>query len=980
MKRTYFYSIFLICFFSINNLYSQVVINEISNANGSILYDDNGENYDWIEIYNPGSSSVNLLNYSLTDDSTKLDKWIFPGIIIAPYSYKILLASGMDTLALNFLHTNFKLKPEGEKLILLNAYGSIIDQYSFGNLQNNHSVGRKPDGGTASCFFNEPTPNATNNNSTCYDGYEIAPFVSLNAGFYSTSRIAELYTPSSTGMVRYTLDGSIPSNSDNLYISPLAVNSTTVVSARCYSSGNLLPSKVVKRTYFINENEHDLPVFSITLDPSDLWDENTGLYVNYEEDWEKLAHVEYFDKQKVKQFDLPAGIKIQGNYSRNKPQKSFRIVCRDKYGASEVNYPLISEKSHITSFKSFNLRNGGSDYNFTRFRDAFMQRALKNSPVDKMGYEPALLFLNGEYWGQYEIREQQSTNYLLTNHGIPEDQIDLLYHKGSNVRASEGTVAEFYNMYDYITESDPQSPGFYNSANQMLDLENFTDYLIAGIYYSNRDWIDDSAPANNIRLWRQQIPEGKWRYMYWDLDMGSGLYGSSPGINNLAMVRNPDEPNVHSDIFKNLLQNTQFRHYFVNRYADLMNTVFQYDNLKAIAYDMRDSINSSIPKHKQKWGGSYSEWYNSVDDMLDFHSERIVKARNHLEAEFNLDAQVGVTLATSPPGAGRIKISTIIPDSLPWTGVYYNGVPVSMTAIPNPGFTFQNWGENAILFDPENSPVITVNINSTDTFTAYFSGSAVNPKLTFSEINYHADSLSDSGDWVELHNYDTVVDINLTGWYIKDGNNSNLFQIPFGTIIPPNGYIIFSCDTRKFVSQHPTVTNFIDQIPFNFSNSGDQIRLFKYDNTLLLSVTYSDELPWPKAPDGKGRTLELKDTEANPDSASNWFAGCPGGSPGTAYNPACITAIQEVFPANSFQLQIHPNPSSDLIMINIISNNEDNSEMTFSMYDYLGNEIKKISSLKTNQIIVSRDEFSTGLYFIKVSNKYSFITEKIIFQ
>ena len=222
--------------------------------------------------------------------------------------------------------------------------------------------------------------------------------------------------------------------------------------------------------------------------------------------------------------------------------------------------------------------------------------------------------------------------------------------------------------------------------------------------------------------------------------------------------------------------------------------------------------------------------------------------------------------------------------------------------------------------------------------------------------------------------------INLTGWNIKDDNNVNTFEIPFGTIILSGGYIVFSCDTQKFTAEHPNVTNYIGQLPFNFKNSGDQIRLFKYDNTLFLSVTYSDSWPWPKAADGKGRTLELKDPEVSLDLASNWFPGCPGGSPGKVYFPTCVTTVPELISDVSFHLKILPNPSNDVIRINIISHDIDIKNMSFIMYDFIGNKVKTISSLTSDEIVINRNEFSPGIYIVKIGDVKSFLTEKIIFQ
>lgn len=988
MKKASFYLLNLFIFFYSFSLSGQIIINEVSNANGSVIFDEQGENQDWIEIYNKGSVPVSLLNYSFIDDS---NKWLFPNIVIEANSFKIIFASGKDTLKGSHIHASFKLSSEGETIVLSDADGKIIDTYNLERLQNNHSIGRNPDGSQSWCLFEQASPGATNNNSICYEGYEPDPIFSLEAGFYSSGQTVEIFTPSSTRVLKYTEDGSFPSPSASPYSSAISINKTKVVSAKCFSSGNRLPSRTVKRTYFINESGCDLPVFSITLNPEDLWDYNSGIYVmgpgassarphygaNFWKDWEKECHVEYFDKKKVKQFELDAGLAIHGGYSRAHDQKSFRIKARSKYGTSRVEFPLISEKSFIKSYKNFNLRNGGSEYNYTRFRDAFMQRIMKNENVDRMGYEPAIVFLNGEYWGEYEIREKQDVNYLESNFGVAQDKVDLLSHKGY-LRALAGTLDEFYSMHKFITSADPASSTYYNEVEQKIDLENFADYFIAQTYYSNRDWIDNTTNCNNIKLWKPH-GSGKWRYMFWDLDQSSGLYGYSPTINILPIVINPGGPNVHSDILRSLLENIQYKNYFINRYADLMNTVFQYNNIKQIAYEMRDSISSSIPRHKEKWGGTVEKWQKDVEQMVNWHFQRLELQRGFIQDQFGLEAQVNLTLATSPPGAGRIKISTIIPDSLPWKGVYYNGVPVTITAIPNPGFTFESWGVNGNISSPDPNESITLNISTDDTFTAFFTGSVVTPQLLFSEINYHSDPLKDAGDWFELFNYGNIP-LNLSGWMIKDGMDSNEFEIPMGTVIPPKGYIVFSCDTQKFISQHPFVTNLIGQLPFKLKNNSDNIRLFKHDKSLGVSVTYRNNAPWPREADGFGKTLELKDPQVSLDLGTNWFAGCVGGSPGIAYNMKCLTGVEELS-FNSIQFLVTPNPSSGPIEVEIVSNNTDPIDISLELYDFMGVMVKQTYFSNNKKLIVSRDGLAPGIYILKIRDESStYATQKLILQ
>ncbi|MBA3900688.1 MAG: CotH kinase family protein [Bacteroidetes bacterium] len=653
------------------------------------------------------------------------------------------------------------------------------------------------------------------------------------------------------------------------------------------------------------------------------------------------------------------------------------VVFRKKYGISELNFPLIPEKPGISTYKSFNLRNAGTDYGHTRIRDGFLQRVMIKENVGIMGYEPALVFLNGEYWGEYQIREKQDERYIESNYGIPTDKVDILTHKGS-LRILAGSNTSFYKMYDYVMDTDAKSTDFYTNVGKMLDMENFADYFIAEIYFNNKDWIKPTGGVNNIKLWNSQLPGGKWNYLLWDMDMSCGLYNGSPSTNNLSAIMHPDNGNIHTDLFGKILKNPEFRDYYVNRFADLINTVFQYDSLTKIAYPMRDSISSSMQRHQEKWGGSLDLWNTAIDKMMGWAFNRNDHIRAHIESEFGLTKQVEITLATSPPEAGRIMINSITPKSNPWTGIYYDGVPVTISAIPNPGFTFKNWGINNNVINEDSNESIKLNITSSDIFTAYYTGSAIEPKVTFSEINYHSALQNDAGDWVEVHNYDNI-SINLSGWHLKD-SGTDLFKIPFGTIIPPNGYVVFSSDTQKFKNQHPFVSNFVGQLPFNLSNYGEQISLLDYDYKQVLSVTYSNKYLWPREADGRGFTLELLNLRNSLDLGTNWFAGCPGGSPGYAYNLKCRTNIKEDEAQNSLQVKIFPNPSEDIIKIKILSFEGNLSDIYFSLYDFTGNEIKKISSLNIDEIIISRAEFPPGIYFVKIGNEKYFIGEKIIFH
>ncbi|HZF99404.1 MAG TPA: lamin tail domain-containing protein [Chitinophagales bacterium] len=188
------------------------------------------------------------------------------------------------------------------------------------------------------------------------------------------------------------------------------------------------------------------------------------------------------------------------------------------------------------------------------------------------------------------------------------------------------------------------------------------------------------------------------------------------------------------------------------------------------------------------------------------------------------------------------------------------------------------------------------------------------PPLVISEINYNSDTLTDSDDWLELHNRSANA-INIGGWKIKDSHDSNVYTIPTVTL-PANGFLVVYKDQSQFESVYPWVTNKVGELSFSLSNAGEAIRLYNAQHKLEFSVRYNDRLPWDTLADGEGFTLELLDATGRINDGTNWFAGCFLGSPGTAYDPNCPTSVESISPFadalivpsgdfNSYQVLLH---------------------------------------------------------------------------
>lgn len=679
--------------------------------------------------------SVQVHNFSTGTDDLSMIPYFLIGVNDTTVTYYPFAAT------VN-LHTNFNLNSTGQELILKNASGSIVDQKTIGDMQLNNTYGRRPDGASSWYYFDAPTPDTTNNTSAFYNDYLNKPSFSLPAGFYNSTQTLSM--SSSTGLVRYTLDGKDPDQSCALYSSPITIDSTMVVRARTYSTDPLqLPSEIITNTYFINE-DIELPVVSLTSDPYNLFDYYYGIYVmgpnadtvnvpfqgaNFWQGWERPANIEYFDPNGNLGFETPSSIAIQGNYSKAWPQRGFAVKTKENYKGETIDYPLFPDKPLITQYKSFNIRNAGSDWNKAHMRDRFNQKnAQKSTSLEIMDGRPCVLFINGDYWGVYELREKQDKDYIENNSGVPADKIDFLQFDGSII---EGSNTDFLNMSNWIGSNDMSIPANYNTAKSMLDVENFCDYFITETYILNIDWL--GSYTNNIKFWRPNNPVGKWRYVLWDTDLSLGFataWGGAVNTDFLDVAINPVTSNPHSTMLSGLLANTEFKNYFVDRYADLMNTIFLPSTMLQNADEMHDEMLPEMARHFNRWGGSFwggligpsdnvTEWEYEIDSMMVFASDRIGFARDHIQNQFGLTKQVDVTLDVMPAGAGKIKISTITPESLPWTGVYFDGVPVSITAIANPGYKFNYWeGNNSILKTELES--ITLNIDTNDVFRAHF--------------------------------------------------------------------------------------------------------------------------------------------------------------------------------------------------------------------------------------------------------------------
>ena len=790
--------------------------------------------------------AIQVHNASPTSDDMTMIPFLTVGMTVPPASPH----GTPDILqpSLPHMHTNFKIDAAGETLTLTHRQGGILDTIQTGLLYFDLSRGRQPDGGGPWWVFTVPTPDAANITQG-YAGFTAAPVAQPQAGPYPGPVMVTLTSGSPQAMMRYTLDGSDPGDSSSVYSAPILISETRVLRARAFEDG-LLPSPIATSTYLIDEGT-TLPVVSLATDPPNLWDPESGIYVNWEErDWERPFHLEFFPEDAPLGFKIDLGGQIHGEFSRQFPQKSFAVYARGGYGPEEIRYAVFPERS-FEVYRRLLIRNAGSDWCQAHFRDGLCHRIAAHTDLDRLAYRPSIGFLNGQYWGIYELRERPDQYYLESNHGVDPENIDLLEN---HLEVLEGDTDHFQLLFNFVANSDLSVDSNYEYVQTLMHTDNFAEYCIFEIYLRNIDWLN-----NNMKYWRPRTPEGRWRWILFDLDAGL----RDPAHNTLAMALDPANQ-WETTLLRGLLENEGFKHRFINRYADHMNSSFLPQRMQDIANAIKADLIPEIQRHFQRWGMPISNWFSNLASVDNFINVRTTYARAHLMGAFGIQATLNLSLDVHPSAAGSIRLVAATIDST-WSGTYFAGIPIRLTAVPAPGYAFTGWSDPELPFEPS----VLIVPEGDYGVTARFEPSALGT-IVINEINYHSADSFNPEDWIEFVN-PSPWDIDISGWQFKDEDDTHVYSFP-PIAIPAGGYLVLCQDRALFQLRFPEVKNVIGDMGFGLSASGDQLRLYDSEDRLIDHVIYDDSPPWPPEPDGAGPTLELRHPALDNALPQSWAA------------------------------------------------------------------------------------------------------------
>ena len=589
-------------------------------SNIDCVMDDINEFPDsWVELYNSGTTAVNLNSFSISDENDPKTAWTLPNKTINPGAYILVYCDKEET----GLHTPFRLESGKGGAVYLFSNGTLIDQVEGLKKQPapNIAYGRKTDGSDSWGYMAEATPGKSNCGETCKDILG-APVFSVNGKVMKDGQpfSLELSLPegSEGAEIRYTTDGSEPTRTSNIYQKPISISNTTVVKAKLFLDGKLSPRSTAQ-SYIFFPRDITLPVISVSTDKKYFYDSKIGIYVdgnyqsgkkNYEFDWRRPINIEFFfEPEQESQINQLCESRIMGGATRGNARKSLAIYANKRFGEKRLKYEFFpDDRPGITDFKSIALRNAGNDFDYLFQRDAIIQlNTARHCDIDFQAYRPAIFYLNGEYMGMLNIRERSNEDNIYTNYdGLEDlDMFENWWELKEGTWDNYNAFKEFYGEHGHtLAEYD-----------KWMDTMEFLNLMLVNLYYNNRDF-----PGNNIVMWRPRTEEGRWRWIMKDTDFGLGLYGVSAGYNTIKWLYDPNYDKGtnwanqydHTRLFRRLMEDTDFKREFIDRAAIYMGDWLNERGTRAVWDPLYDAIKYEYPHHRKL----INEWWPNYNDEL----------------------------------------------------------------------------------------------------------------------------------------------------------------------------------------------------------------------------------------------------------------------------------------------------------------------------------------------------------------------------
>ncbi len=903
-----------------------LVVNEIQASNLDMFINPQYNFSAWVELYNPTNEDISLAGLYFTDDPTNLKKWKGPqdmGTVESKGHYIVWFEDQNITESL----PNFKLDADGGNLLISDDTGRILLQHAYPKAFSRTSYARTTDGGSEWKVCPSPTPGATNEGAVFVESRQLAlPTIDQPSQVFTVPICVHVDFPAGSTL-RYTTDGSVPTleNGQTSITGDFLFAQTTCLRVRAFQEG-WIPSNIAVRSFLWSEmpigNEETgmtvgqltLPILSVVSDERFFYDDMIGTMVkgqnglagngmdepcNWNQEWPRAASFSYFNDGEKPDYNDDAIFEISGAWSRAHEPHPFKLKGNKVFGHGKTfNYPFFSQKPFIRN-RTLQMRNGVDTYDgrpAERFKDAFLSYIIWHSGlnIEMQSYQPVAHFINGEYKGVIDMREPNNKHYVFANHGWGEDKIDMFEaEEPDTLIVSQGDMEAFRQLYALSFHAGDESS--YNRIRQMLDIDEYINYMALELYIGNNDWI-----ANNMK-WFRHHEDGPFRIVLFDLDAAFNKYGMVSD-----WLTTTFEGWQMPTFFLNLMENDGFRRQFIDTYCLMGGSIFWPELTKQLSNEAKDRIENDL----QAQGESAEFMVGYIDKWLVPYSNAYHSFIKKFEQARLSDTEAYRLHIYGNPLATVLLNGLVVPN-----GQYHGWFfpPVRVEAIAPAGMRCAGWKDaqtgniltgEAFYDVPADYTTLVplfVELDDSERQATHIHDVMIN-EVSAANNSYVNDHFK-RNDWVELYNT-TNHDIDIQGMFLS--NDSTRLQLHIlgndtpeelsapNTIIPARGHLIVWCDNLESRGQL--------HAPFKLSKTGGYLCLTASDGSWTETLFYpphDEQHTLGRYPDGAPDTYLMNvATIGKPNMRTSYNKKYHGTRP---------SLIENIQSENSLALHLHQN-------------------------------------------------------------------------
>ncbi len=577
---------------------ADVVINEVMASNG---YYENGHAWDWVELYNNGKETVNLSGWGFTDSKKDLYKFTFPdGAKLKAGDYLTIWCTGEENKTPgkgDTFYADFKISSSGETLRLTDRDEEEIQKLKMPEQYGCVSYGM-PSGGGAYGFFENPT-RGKKNETEAYTRRTAEPEIVTAAGFYEGSVTVEVRGENGADL-RYTTDGETPTKKSKQFPAEgLKIKKTTPLRVKAFAE-DAVSSSTAGATFFIDDAPQT-PIVSLISDDKYLFSKKTGLLTkgtgsipNYSKGYEYPVHIEYFNSKGEKQISQTGTMTCSGHSARINSQKSIALYARKAWGSDRFEFNPFPTRDY-DSYKSILLRSANSDYSATRLRDIVASSLAEGQGILYQDHEVIQVYINGRYWGHYNLREKINKYFVAAYEGVTEEQdidnIDILARTGTDEFLQNGDNKDWLELCDFCKKKDLNQPENMAWVEERLDIDNMFTHAAYEIILGNVDF-------TNVRVYR--VPGGKWKYLLFDVEACWRNLDPTP-IEYYIKALNAKIQGFRHEPLNAMFKVPEMKARFLRRVSELLSTVFRWDNVEKHFDDVISELKPILPRHIERW-------------------------------------------------------------------------------------------------------------------------------------------------------------------------------------------------------------------------------------------------------------------------------------------------------------------------------------------------------------------------------------------